>query len=155
MYLDIPEEMLAMIEPIVADHGLELVDIERHQGRPPWTVRVIVDTREGDGRVPVDRCAALSREIGAHLDARDSIPVAYRLEVSSPGLDRKLTKPAHFHRFLGSTVRVKLRFPLDGRRNFRGTLSTADHERIEVEVDGVTYRLEIAAIDSARLIPSY
>ena len=58
VYRDIPEEMRALIEPIVADHGLELVDVERRQGRAPWTLRVIVDTRSGDGRVPVDQCAS-------------------------------------------------------------------------------------------------
>ena len=69
-----------MIEPIVADHGLELVDVERHQGRPPWTLRVIVDTPSGDGLVPIERCAEVSREIGAHLDATDAIRVRYQLE---------------------------------------------------------------------------
>jgi ribosome maturation factor RimP len=69
-------------------------------------------------------------------------------------LDRKLTKPAHFQRFAGETVRVKLRFPVAGRRNFRGTLLSADDEKIEVEVDGESHSLQIATIESARLIPA-
>ena len=71
MYRDIPEEMRALIEPIVDEHGLELVDADLKRGRAPWTLRVIVDTPEGDGLVPVEDCARVSREIGSHLDARD------------------------------------------------------------------------------------
>ena len=70
----------------------------------------------------------------ALLDVAEVGGSKFTLEVSSPGLDRKLTKPSHFQRFLGETVRVKLRFPLAGRRNFRGTLSAADDEKIEIEV---------------------
>ena len=84
MYRDIPEEMKRVIEPIVQEHGLELVDVERRQGRAPWQLRVVVDTPSGDGRVPIDRCAEVSREVGVHLDANDLIPVRYDLEVSSP-----------------------------------------------------------------------
>jgi ribosome maturation factor RimP len=65
-----------------------------------------------------------------------------------------LTKPAHFQRFMGEDIRVKLRFPLEGRRNFRGALKSADEENIEVEVDGKTHSLPITTIESARLVPS-
>ncbi len=141
-----------LIEPTVVNLGYELSDLELKLGGRDGLVRVFIDKPDG---VDLADCEIVSKQLSAVLDVEDPLPGHYRLEVSSPGLDRKLTKPAHFQRFVGSAVRVKLRFPLDGRRNFRGTLSTADHERIEVEVDGVTYRLEIAAIDSARLIPSY
>jgi len=100
-------------------------------------------------------CEIVSRQLSAVLDVEDSLPGHYRLEVSSPGLDRKLTKPEHFQRFLGETIRVKLRFPVAGRRNFRGTLRAADDEKIEVEADGESHTLEIVMIESARLIPSF
>ena len=74
--------------------------------------------------------------------------------MSSPGLDRRLTKHEHYERFLGEVVRIKLRFPLDGRRNFRGTLKTANSENIEVEVDGKMFELPLATIESARLVPT-
>lgn len=141
-----------LIEPTVVDLGYELSDLELKLGGRDGLVRVFIDKPDG---VDLADCEIVSRQLSAVLDVEDPLPGHYRLEVSSPGLDRKLTKPAHFQRFVGSPVRVKLRFPLDGRRNFRGTLLAADDERIEVEVDGVTYRLEIAAIDSARLIPSF
>ncbi len=92
--------------------------------------------------------------MSAQLDVEDPITGNYTLEVSSPGLDRKLTRPAHFQRFVGEDVRVRLRVPVDGRRNFRGRLTAADEQDIEVEVDGQVHHLAMAAIESARLVPS-
>jgi ribosome maturation factor RimP len=152
VYLDIPEEMRAMIEPIVADHGLELVDIERHQGRPPWTVRVIVDTRAGDGRVPIERCADVSREIAAHLDARDAIPVAYSLEVSSPGLDRVLTREKDFAAACGREIKLETRAPIAGRRRFRGRLLGYEHGQVRLLVDGVEHQIAFAEVAKAKAL---
>jgi ribosome maturation factor RimP len=82
VYRDIPEELRVLIEPVVDDAGFELVDALLTRGRAPWLLRVTIDTPEGDGRVPIERCAGVSREIGSQLDATDAIPVSYRLEVS-------------------------------------------------------------------------
>jgi ribosome maturation factor RimP len=155
VYLDIPEELLAMIEPIVEDHGLELVDIERHQGRPPWTVRVIVDTPDGDGLVPVDRCAELSREIGAHLDAGDRFPVAYSLEVSSPGLDRVLAREKDFTAAAGREIKLETRAPIDGRRRFRGRLLGLEDGEVRLEVDGAPYRIAFADVARANAVYAF
>ncbi|MDH5617869.1 MAG: ribosome maturation factor RimP, partial [Gammaproteobacteria bacterium] len=73
--------------------------------------------------------------------------------VSSPGLDRKLTKVEHFQRFEGQTVKVKMRFPIAGRRRFSGTLVSSDEENIVVEVDGESHSLPLKTIDTARLVP--
>ena len=78
------------------EHGLELVDVEFARGRPPWRLRVIVDTPEMDGRVPVDRCAEVSRELGARLDAAGAIETRYLLEVTTPGFDRVLAREKDF-----------------------------------------------------------
>ena len=89
MYRDIPEDLKILIEPIVEDAGFELVDIVQKRGRQPWLLRAVIDTKVGDGRVPVERCAEVSREIETHLDAADAIAAPYRLEVSSPvSIDR-------------------------------------------------------------------
>ncbi len=144
--------LVNLIEPTVVNLGYELSDLELKLGGRDGVVRVFIDKPEG---VDLTDCEIVSKQLSAVLDVEDPLPGHYTLEVSSPGLDRKLTKPAHFQRFLGETVRVKLRFPLDGRRNFRGTLRAADEEKIDVEVDGETYRLDIAAIESARLIPAF
>ena len=81
------------------------------------------------------------------------MPGNYNLEVSSPGLDRKLTKIEHFQRFQGEIVKVQMRFPIEGRRRFRGTLLSTDDDRIVVEVDGMSHSLPLAMIDTARLVP--
>lgn len=148
MYRDIPEEMRAVIEPIVDDHGLELVDVDLKRGRGPWTLRVIVDTSEGDGRVSVEACAEVSREIGSHLDAGDLIPARYTLEVSSPGFDRVLAREKDFAAVRGREVRIETRAPRNGRRRFRGRLLGFEAEVARLLVDGE--EVEIAFADVAR-----
>jgi ribosome maturation factor RimP len=122
MYRDIPEDLRQLIEPVVEDAGLELVDVLVTRGRSPWLLRVTIDTPQGDGRVSVERCAEVSREIGTQLDVADAIPASYRLEVSSPGLDRVLAREKDFVAACGSEVQLETRRPLDGRRRFRGRL---------------------------------
>ncbi len=152
MYRDIPEGYRGLIEPIVTDHGFELVDVELRQGRAPWAVRVFVDTPTGDGRVPIDRCAELSREIAVQLDAADWIQSRYTLEVSSPGLDRILGRAKDFHAACGTEVRIETREPVEGRRRFRGRLLSFDGEVAEVEVDGEPREVPFAAIARARTV---
>ena len=144
-------ELASLIEPTIEQLGYELSDLELKVGGRDGVVRVFIDKPEG---VDLSDCEIVSRQLSAILDVEDPLTGHYRLEVSSPGLDRKLTKPEHFQRFAGETVRVKLRFPIAGRRNFRGELRAADEEKIEVEVDGELHSLQMAAIESARLIPA-
>ena len=145
------EELKRLLEPAIERLGYELADLELKLGGRDGVVRVFIDRPEGIG---LDDCEVVSRQVSSLLDVEDPLPGHYVLEVSSPGLDRRLTKPEHFRRFTGEDVRVKLRFPLDGRRNFRGELKAANDENIEVVVDGETHRLPIATIESARLVPS-
>ncbi len=152
MYRDIPEDLRALIEPIVADHGLELVDVEQKQGRAPWTLRVIVDTAEGDGRVPVERCAEVSRELSARLDAADAVPVRYSLEVSSPGFDRVLAREKDFERACGREVRVETRSPREGRRRFRGRLLGFQDAVARLAVDGEEVAIPFEEITRARSV---
>jgi ribosome maturation factor RimP len=129
-----------------------LSDLELKLGRRDGLLRLFID-RQPDG-IGLEDCETVSRQVSALLDVEDPIPGHYRLEVSSPGLDRRLTKLAHYQRFVGAEVRVKLRFPLDGRRNYRGTLRAASEKDIEVEVDGQKHTLPMANIESARLVPT-
>ena len=152
VYRDIPEEMRVLIEPIVTDHGLELVDVECKQGRAPWTLRVIVDTPQGDGLVPVERCAELSREIAANLDAANPIPVSYQLEVSSPGLDRPLAREKDFEAACGRVVKLEIRAPVAGRRRFRGRLLSFEGQVATLDVDGARVEVPFAAVSRARSI---
>jgi ribosome maturation factor RimP len=89
------------------------------------------------------------------MDIEEPIKDDYVLEVSSPGLDRRLTKTEHYLKFLGDEVRVKLTIPQDGRRNFKGNLLTANEDFIEVKVDGEVYKISIDTIDFTRLVPVF
>jgi ribosome maturation factor RimP len=148
----IGDELERLIEPTIVGLGYELSDLEVKLDGRDGIVRIFID-RLPDG-VGVEDCETVSRQVSALLDVEDPIPGNYTLEVSSPGLDRRLKKVEHFERFVGEVVRIKLRFPLDGRRNFRGTLKTVNSENIEVEVDGKVFRLPLATIESARLVPT-
>jgi ribosome maturation factor RimP len=145
------EELTELLGPSVESLGYELADLEVKLGSRDGLLRVFIDKPEGIG---LEDCEIVNRQISALLDVEDPLPGNYVLEVSSPGLDRRLTKLEHFERFMGSDVRVKLRFPLEGRKNFRGALRAANEENIEVEVDGKLHSLSIATIDSARLVPT-
>ena len=145
------EELMQLLEPAVERLGYELSDLEVKLGGRDGVVRLFIDKAEGVG---LEDCEAVSRQVSALLDVEDPLPGHYVLEVSSPGLDRRLTKVEHFQRFMGEDIRVKLRFPIEGRRNFRGALRAADEENIEVEVDGESHRLPMSTIESARLIPT-
>ena len=144
-------ELSALLEPAIERLGYELVDLELKLGGKDGLVRIFIDRPEGVGLAD---CETVSRQVSAILDVEDPLPGHYVLEVSSPGLDRKLTKTEHFQRFMGADVRVRLRFPQAGRRNFRGALRAADDEKIEVEVDGESHSLPMATIESARLVPT-
>jgi len=145
------QEIIRLLEPSIERLGYELTDIELKLGGRSGLLRIYIDKDDG---VDIDDCEVVSHQVSAILDVEDPIPGNYTLEVSSPGLDRTLTKPAHFRRFMGEDIKVKLRFPLDGRRNFCGALKSADDDVIEVEVDGESYRLPISTIESARLVPT-
>jgi ribosome maturation factor RimP len=136
VYRDIPEELRMLIEPVVEGSGLELVDVMITRGGRPQLLRVTIDTPQGDGRVSVERCADVSREIETQLDAADVVSGEYRLEVSSPGLDRLLAREKDFAAACGSEVQIQTRRPLDGRRRFRGRLLEFDRGVAKLTVDG-------------------
>ncbi len=147
MYQDIPKNLLGVIEPVVLDHELELVDAQARQGRGRAHLRVVVDTPEGDGRVTVEACAVVSREIGHGLDAEDFFRGAsYLLEVCSPGVDRTLAREKDFARVVGRRVALETRQPLDGRRRFRGELVSFDGDAAHVHTGAGDFRIPFACI---------
>jgi ribosome maturation factor RimP len=144
------DELTALLLPTIERLGYELTDLELRLGGKNGFVRLFIDRAEGIG---LDDCEKVSRAVSALLDVEDPLPGHYNLEVSSPGLDRKLTKKEHFQRFAGQTVKIKTRFPVEGRRGFRGTLVFSNDEHIVVEVDGVAHTLPLVTIHTARLVP--
>ena len=145
------DELAKLLEPTVERLVYELADLEVRLGGKGGLIRVFIDKPEG---IDLDDCETVSRAVSALLDVEDPVPGNYSLEVSSPGLDRKLTKVEHFQRFEGETVKVQMRFPIEGRRRFRGTLVSSDDENIVVEVDGESHSLPLKTIDTARLVPA-
>lgn len=113
------DRVTALIEPVVERAGAELVDLEfaGSTGRP--VVRAYVDTAEG---ISLDMCARLSRQLEEALEAAGAVPARYVLEVSSPGMERPLTKRGHFERYRGRDVVVRLHHKHEGRRQFQGAL---------------------------------
>ena len=144
-------ELAKLLEPTIERLGYELSDLEVKVGGKGGVVRAFIDHADGIG---LEDCEKVSLAVSALLDVEDPIPGNYNLEVSSPGLDRKLTKPVHFARFAGETVKVQMRVPIEGRRRFRGRLVSSDDENIVVDVDGEPHTLPMATIDTARLVPA-
>ncbi len=144
--------MRALIEPVVDEHDCELVDVEVTRPRGPGLLRVVVDSRAGDGRVPIERCAAISRELSTLFDAADLMPGAYRLEVSSPGLDRMLTREKDFEAAVGKEIRVQTRRPLEGRKRFRGRLIAFDAGVLKMNVDGDPALIPFDEVEKANSI---
>jgi ribosome maturation factor RimP len=129
------ETRLAEVEPEV-----ELIALERPGNE---TLRLYIDHPDG-----VD--LALCERVTNHLR---ELLARYSLEVSSPGLDRPLTKPEHFRRFLGHRVRVRTRDPIEGRRNFTGTLADADERAVRVEDSGDAVEIPLTGIHRSNLVP--
>jgi ribosome maturation factor RimP len=144
-------ELQELLEPTVGRLGYELSDLEVKIGGKGGVVRVFIDHPDGIG---IEDCKKVSQALSALLDVEDPVAGNYDLEVSSPGWNRKLTKVEHFQRFAGETVKVEMRFPIAGRKRFRGTLVSSDDENIVVDVDGVSHSLPMATIDTARLVPA-
>lgn len=145
------ERLRDLLTPLVSDLGYELLGAELHGGRRNALLRLYID--RADQGISVEDCERVSREVSALLDVEDPIDAPYRLEVSSPGLDRPLFTSEHYARFLGHPVRIVLSELRDGRRRYKGVIRGADEDSVTIEVDGETVTLELAAIKKANLVP--
>ena len=148
MTVALRERLIALIEPLLARLGYELVELEYAAGRAQAVVRIFIDQPAG---ITVDDCERVSREVAALLDVEDPIPTAYTLEVSSPGFDRVLRTPAHFERFAGSRIFVELKAPRAGRKRYTGILQLVTATGIELEVDRQKVEVPFEEIAKARL----
>jgi len=133
----------------VTQLGYEMVDLEvSNRGK---LLRLFIDKPEG---VNIDDCVLVSNQVGNLLSVEHEIDYD-RLEVSSPGLDRVLKKDADFVRFTGQRAQVKVRMPIEGRKNFIGLLKGLDQDDLLLEVEGVQLKIPLANIDKARLNPEF
>jgi len=147
-------------EPLVTEYGMEIVDIDyRREGRGP-VLRFYLD--RADGGVTLDELTAMSRRLGDLVDVHDAVPGRYLLEVSSPGINRRLRQPSHFERYIGKRVRVRTVERHDGRRSFVGSLRAvrdggivigADPADVFIAFDDIAqanYEPEVAAAPTGR-----
>jgi ribosome maturation factor RimP len=143
----------ALAEPILADAGLELVEVEFQREAHGWVLRLYMDKAGG---VTLEDCQRISEEVGDHLDVENLIDHAYHLEVSSPGLDRPLTRDADFLLFAGKTARITTREAVGGQRNFRGRLAGLRDGTVLLDLDdGRRVAIPRGLIAKARLHPEF
>lgn len=140
-----------LLQPGAEALGYELVCVEM-SGGDTSILRIYIDTPEG---VNITDCSKASRQFGAILDVEDPISSRYTLEVSSPGMDRPLAKPAHFEVAVGQNVKIKMATLINGRRRFTGELIEATDKFAVVEVDGEQSELPYDEMDRARLVPVF
>jgi len=155
--MDAVTKIADLIAPTVEAMGFQLVRVKLIGAQRP-VLQIMFERDTGgaphDGGITVEDCAEVSRAVSAVLDVEDPIASAYRLEVSSPGLDRPLTRAADFERFKGYAAKVELGRPLDGRKRFRGRLRgvAGDAVLLQDEETGGEQRLPVAEIANAKLV---
>lgn len=140
-----------LLAKTVTGLGYELVDVEQSpRGR---VLRLFIDKPEKSGGIDVEDCTLVSNQLTRVLTVEN---VDYdRLEISSPGMDRVLKKPADFERFTGSEINLRLRLPMSGRRNFNGVLQGLQDGKVCLKIDAGEVALELGNIDKARLVPKF
>lgn len=145
---DLEDRIWALVEPYLAAERVELDDVEIRGGK---LLRVVVDTA-GSDQLELDHIAALSRGIGRLIDEEDPFPGSFTLEVTSPGLERKLRRPEHFAKSVGRQVAVKTYAPIEDAKQHKGPLASANGDGIVVEVDGRPRSIAYDDIASARTV---
>ena len=137
----------SLLEATLTGLGYELVDMS--MSAKSGLLRVFIDK---PGGITLDDCTLVSNHLSNWLVVEN---IAYeRLEISSPGMDRPLKKLADYQRFMGETAHIKLRMALAGQRRFVGIIRSASNTQIELDIDGQTVKLDVANIDTARLVPN-
>ncbi len=143
------EKLDALIRTTVTGLGYELWGFEYRPQTESALLRVFIDSEQG---ITVDDCGRVSHQLGAALDVDDLIPVAYILEVSSPGIDRVLFIPAHYTPYVGKQIKVRTRLPVERRRNFVGKLKDANDTHIFMDLEGTVYEIPYDIIDRGRVV---
>ena len=146
------EQLQALLAPVVTGLGFECWGIEFVSQGKHSVLRVYIDK---EGGILVDDCAEVSRQVSSVLDVEDPISSEYTLEVSSPGMERPLFTLEQFASHAGEQVKIKLRSPFEGRRNFQGLLRGVEEQDVVVQVDNQEFLLPIDSIDKANIIPSF
>ncbi len=143
------EEIKRFTDSLLPGMGLELFDVEFKTEGHGWVLRVYIDSPDG---ITVDHCAKVSRELSAYLDVEDVIDFPYHLEVSSPGLERKLRSIDDFSRYIKEKARVKLQYAVENQKVFIGNIESVTGENIVLKQEnGEPVELSYSNIKKARL----
>ena len=137
-----------LIKPCVEEKGVILWDVRFLKEGATWYLRVIIDSEEGIG---IENCVDVHHAIDPILDEADPVSQAYTLEVCSPGWERELTRPEHFQKMMGKNVKVKTVRPIDGQREFEGSLAGYD-QGVTIEKDGNNMTFTKESISSVKLV---
>lgn len=148
---DLERRIAALVTPTIEGLGYELVRVLIAGGRE-GRLQIMAERADG-GPMSVEDCAAISRSVSAVLDVEDPIPHAYELEVSSPGIDRPLTRPKDWTRWAGHVARVELNEPIDGRRRVKGVVIGLDGDVARMKTDdGTEIGVPLSAVHRAKLV---
>ena len=142
-----------LLQPVVESLGCELWGLDLQSGGKTKLLRLYID-RADDG-IGIEDCEKVSRQSSAILDVEDAINGDYILEVSSPGMDRPLYELAQYEKYVGEDISLKLRFPYEGRRNFKGRLRAVDGDEIVMVVADHEFLLPIEGIEKANVVPRF
>ncbi len=145
----IDQRLAEIITPVIEDMGFELVRVRLMSGKST-TLQVMAD--RPDGGIEVDDCAQISTAIGAVLDVEDPILDEYTLEVSSPGIDRPLTRLKDFENFEGYEAKIETAEMIDGRRRFKGELAGIDGDEVLINLEEGTVGLKFDWLSDAKLV---
>ena len=146
-------ELKQLLGPVVEALGCELWGLELQTGGKTKLLRMYIDrAEEGIG---VDDCERVSRQASAVLDVEEAITGDYILEVSSPGMDRPLYELAQYEKYVGEDISLKLRFPYEGRRNFKGRLRAVDGDEIVLVVADHEFLFPVEGIEKANVVPRF
>lgn len=141
----------ALLAPALAAMGYDIVRVLLAGNERQRRLQIMAERKDGSG-MDLNDCAEVSRASEAILDVEDPIAGAYVLEVSSPGMDRPLTRLTDFERFAGHEAKVELLRPVEGRRRFRGRLSGVEDAQIRIVVEGTEWRLPFDEVEKAKLV---
>ncbi len=175
-------DLWKLTEPHVEGAGYELIELQFAREPEGWVLRVFIDSRTDAARLPIEMgtlkgfpnppanqvsdlfqsapvgheaCERVSRDLSAALDVANVIAHTYRLEVSSPGIDRPLRREKDFNRFAGQMAKIRTVDAVGGRRNFSGTIRGAHDGVVDIECDGQSYQVPVDAITRANLVPDW
>lgn len=146
------QHIQALIEPTITALGYELIRVSIMSSPRGLASTLQIMAERPDGSMLVEDCEKISREVAVIMDVEDPISDEYVLEVSSPGVDRPLTRPKDFVKYAGYVIKIETSIPVDGRRRFQGPLMGMDGDLVKIKVDGTEFELDYGNIHKAKLV---